>query len=95
MLVFLEYIFQFFINNALPASNSVDRQNFMGKSVKDDQFNSTTNCCGAIDNAFSYHVDGSGFDSRRRKFSFLFLFFFVFLFYLFFFVKDIFIFWQT
>ena len=27
MLVFLEYIFQFFINNALTASNSVDRQN--------------------------------------------------------------------
>ena len=39
MLVFLEYIFQFFINKALPASNSVDRQNFTGKSVKDDLFN--------------------------------------------------------
>ena len=40
MLAFLEYIFQFFINNALPAVNSVDRENFMGKSViKDDQFN--------------------------------------------------------
>ena len=36
MLVFLEYIFQFFINKALPASISVDRQNFIGKSVKDD-----------------------------------------------------------
>ena len=34
--LFLEYIFQFFINKALTASNSVDRQNFMGKSVKDD-----------------------------------------------------------
>ena len=33
MLVFLEYIFQFFINKALTASNSVDRQNFVGKSV--------------------------------------------------------------
>ena len=33
---FREYIFQFFINIALPASNIVDRQNFMGKSVKDD-----------------------------------------------------------
>ena len=31
MLVFLEYIFQFFINKALPAPNSVHRQNFMGK----------------------------------------------------------------
>ena len=30
MLVFLEYIFQFFTNNALPAVNSVDRENFMG-----------------------------------------------------------------
>ena len=29
MPVFLEYIFQFLINNALPASNSVDRQNFI------------------------------------------------------------------
>ena len=36
MLVFLEYIFQFFMNKALPTSNSVDQQNFMGKSVKDD-----------------------------------------------------------
>ena len=36
MLAFLEYIFQFFINKALPASNSVDRQNFVGKRVKDD-----------------------------------------------------------
>ena len=36
MLFFLEYIFQFFIYIALPASNIVDRQNFMGKSVKDD-----------------------------------------------------------
>ena len=33
---FLKYIFQFSINKAPPASNSVDRQNFMGKSVKDD-----------------------------------------------------------
>ena len=39
MLVFLKYIFQFAINKALPASNSVDRQNLMGKSVKDDYFN--------------------------------------------------------
>ena len=31
MLVFLEYIFQFFIDKALPASNSFDQQNFMGK----------------------------------------------------------------
>ena len=31
MLVFVEYIFQFFINKALLASNSVHRQNFMGK----------------------------------------------------------------
>ena len=33
MLVFLEYIFQFFVNKALPASNIVDR---MDKSVIDD-----------------------------------------------------------
>ena len=28
ILAFLEYIFQFFINKALPASSGVDRQNF-------------------------------------------------------------------
>ena len=33
MLVFLEYIFQFFINIAPPAVNSVDRKTFMGKTV--------------------------------------------------------------
>ena len=38
MLVFLEYIFQFVMNNTRPASNGVDRQNFIGKSVKDDYF---------------------------------------------------------
>ena len=38
LVVFLEYIFQFLINKALLASNSVDRQNFMGKSLKVDQF---------------------------------------------------------
>ena len=36
ILGFLEYIFQFFINNTLPASNGVDRQNFIGKSVRHD-----------------------------------------------------------
>ena len=44
MLVFHEYIFQFFTNNALPASNSVDRQNFIGKSVQHDHFNEKTQC---------------------------------------------------
>ena len=39
MLVFLEYIFQFFINQALPVSNSVDRQNFKGKKVFKMKFN--------------------------------------------------------
>ena len=39
MLVFLEYIFQFFINQALPVSNSVDRQNFKGKKVLKMKFN--------------------------------------------------------
>ena len=39
MLVFLEYIFQFFINQALPVSNSVDRQNFKGKEVLKMKFN--------------------------------------------------------
>ena len=29
MPIFLEYIFQFSINNAIPASNSVDPQNFI------------------------------------------------------------------
>ena len=39
MLVFLEYIFQFFINIALPVSNSVDRQNVKGKKVLKMKFN--------------------------------------------------------
>ena len=34
LLIFLEYIFELFINTALPASNSVYGQNFMGKNVK-------------------------------------------------------------
>ena len=69
------------------------KQNFIGKSVKDDHVNSATNCCGAIDNAFSYHVDRPGFDSRRRKFFFFFFFLsFCFILFVFFFVKDIFIF---
>ena len=38
MLVFLEFIFQFLINKALLASNGVDRQNFIGKRIKDDKF---------------------------------------------------------
>ena len=36
VLVLLEYILTFFVNKALPDSNSVDWQNVMGKSVKDD-----------------------------------------------------------
>ena len=35
--IFLEYIYEFLINTALPgASNSVYRQNLMGKNVKDN-----------------------------------------------------------
>ena len=34
--IFLEYIYEFLINTALPASNSVYRQNLMGKKVKDN-----------------------------------------------------------
>ena len=33
---FLKYIFQFFINKAPPGSNTIQRQNFMGKSDKDN-----------------------------------------------------------
>ena len=76
MLVFLEYIFQFFINNAPPAVNSVDRENFNLTRI----FNIT--CRGAIDNALTAHGSGPGFDSRRRKLFFLFL---VFLFFVVFF----------
>ena len=47
MLVFLEYIFQFFINQALPVSNSVDRQNFKGKKVLKMKF---------IDVSFSFFL---------------------------------------
>ena len=90
MFVFLEYIFQFFINNTLPASNGVNQQNFMGKTLD-------VSCRCAIDNASTLHVSGPGFDSRRwiLLFSFFFFFFFVLLscFDLFFFFrKQIFIF---
>ena len=44
MLIFLEYIPRLFINNTLPASKSVDRQNYMGKSVQHDYFNENTQC---------------------------------------------------
>ena len=55
MFVFLEYIFQFLINKALLASNGVDRQNFIGKRIKDDKFPSSfvDGFRGAIDNASS------------------------------------------
>ena len=53
MLVFLEFIFQFLINKALLASNGVDRQNFIGKRIKDDKFPfpSVAGFRGAIGNA--------------------------------------------
>ena len=55
MLVFLEYIFQFLINEALLASNGVSRQNFIGKRIKDDKFTLSFGAGfrGAIGNALS------------------------------------------
>ena len=44
-------MFQFFINKALSASNNVDCQNFVGKSVS---------CPGAINYALTTHVDVRG-----------------------------------
>ena len=87
MFVFLEYIFQFFINNTLPASNGVNQQNFMGKTLN-------VSCRCAIDNASTLHVSGPGFDSRRwiLSFRFFFLSFCLVLICCFFFRKQIFIF---
>ena len=39
LLIFLEHIFELLINTALPASNSIYGQNFMGKNVKHNYFN--------------------------------------------------------
>ena len=39
LLIFLIYIFEFFINKTLLGSNSIYLQNFMGKNVKDNWFN--------------------------------------------------------
>ena len=85
MFVFLEYIFQFFITNILPASNGVNHQNFMGKTLN-------VSCRCAIDNASTLNVSGPGFDSRRwiLHYSFFFLSFCLVL--IFFFRKQIFIF---
>ena len=41
MLVFLQNIFQFFINKAQPALTTVNQQNFMGKSDKDNEINNS------------------------------------------------------
>ena len=34
--IFFQYIYEFFINTALPASNSLYRQKVMGKNVRDN-----------------------------------------------------------
>ena len=53
LLIFLQYIFEFFINKALPPSNSVVyRQNFKGKNVKDTHLCNIW-CRGAIDIAMT------------------------------------------
>ena len=41
MLVFLQNIFQSFINKAQPALTTVIQQNFMGKSDKDNEINNS------------------------------------------------------
>ena len=41
MLVFLQNIFQFFINKAQAALTTVNQQNFMGKSDKDNEINNS------------------------------------------------------
>ena len=79
MLVFLEYIFQFFVNNAPPAVNRVDRENFNLTRI----FNIT--CRGAIDNALTAQGSGPGFHSRVGSY---FSFFWSFCFLLFFFPKT-------
>ena len=78
MLVFLEYIFQFFINNALLAQTAstgrIAWANVFSMITLTNKLN--VSCRGAIDNTFTFHVGGRGFDSRYWKHSFLFLFFF-------------------
>ena len=62
MLVFLEYIFQFFINIALPPSNSVDWQIFMSKELRINLTGAfTIRSRGATDNTLNVHVGLSSF----------------------------------
>ena len=46
LLIYFEYIFEFFINRSPPASNSVYQQNFMGKTLK-IVMNNNNNCASA------------------------------------------------
>ena len=80
MFVFLEYIFQFFINNILPASNGVNHQNFMGKTL-----NVSCRCL-----LYTSVVPGSTLAAGSSSFRFFFLSFCLVL--IFFFRKQIFIF---
>ena len=59
---------QFFINKALLASNSVHRQNFMGKNVTCDKFNAKVyrQVSWWICIALPLHAKGLKFNSRRR-----------------------------
>ena len=81
MLVFLEYIYRFFLSKALPASNSVNQQNFMGKSVKNDLTAvCIISCHGAIGNQLTFHVRGLGSNSCHLKLFFFFFWSFCFVF---------------
>ena len=46
VLIFFEYILEFFINSSPPTSNSVYQQNFMGKTLK-IVMNNNNNCASA------------------------------------------------
>ena len=47
LLIFFEYILEFFINSSPPTSNSVYQQNFMGKTLKIVINNNNNNCASA------------------------------------------------
>ena len=72
MLVFLEYIFQFFINNALPAQTAstgrIAWANVFSMITLTNKLN--VSCRGAIDNTFTLHIRFFFFFFSLNMFSF-------------------------
>ena len=81
LLIFLKYIFEFFINKAPPASNSVTGRISWAETLKIINLTSMFNiwCRSAKDVAMTLNVNGLRFDSHWSEFFLIFRFAFVFL----------------